>query len=236
MVAEEAVGSGKATKRNMVLKKILTGLFLLFTLTAQSQSDHSQLRKGDRLYDKKYYRQAEQAYLKAATDPSAPYNAGNAAYQQGKYEAAAGLFNKAAAIAPDLPAKAAALYNWGNALLQLGKYQEAITAYEKSLRAQPNQPDTKKNLQIAKNKLREQQEPPPPPPPPQKPPPPPPPRNNYVDRAQEPRQKELPSGTMTAAEARRQLDATINTEEQKNARQYRSLPPEARPARTKKDW
>lgn len=220
----------------MVIKNKLTGFLLLFALTAQSQADHGHLRKGDRLYDKKDYQQAENAYLKAEADPAAPYNAGNAAYQQGKYEAAAGLFKKAAAIAPDMPAKAAALHNWGNALLQLSKYQDAITAYEKSLRAQPNQPDTKKNLQIAKNKLREQQEPPPPPPPPQKPPPPPPPRNNYVDRAQQPRQKELPSGAMTAAEARSLLDATINTEEQKNARQYRSLPPEARPARTKKDW
>lgn len=220
----------------MVVKNKLTGLLLLYALTAQAQSDHGHLRKGDRLYDKKDYQQAENAYLKAETDPSAPYNAGNAAYQQGKYEAAAELFKKAAAIAPDQAAKAAALYNWGNACLWLGKYEEAISAYEKSLRAQPNQPDTKKNLQIAKNKLREQQEPPPPPPPPQKPPPPPPPRNIYVDRAQQPRQKELPSGTMTAAEAGRLLDATIEAEEQKNARQYRSLPPEARPARTKKDW
>lgn len=220
----------------MVIKKIMLPGLLLLALAGRAQSGHGHLRKGDRLYDKKDYLQAEQSYLKAEANPSAAYNAGNAAYQQGKYEVAAESFKKAAAIAPDQPSKAAALYNWGNALLQLGKFEEAIATYEKSLRAQPNQPDTKKNLQIAKNKLREQQEPPPPPPPPQKPPPPPPPRNNYVDRAQQPRQKEIPSGTMTAAEARRLLDATIETEEQKNARQYRSLPPEARPARTKKDW
>ena len=135
-----------------------------------------------------------------------------------------------------MTAKAAALYNLGNALLQQDKFEDAITAYEKSLRTQPNQPDTKKNLQIAKNKLREQQEPPPPPPKKQPPPPPPPPRNNYVDRAQQPPRKELPSGNMTAEAARQMLDATIEQEEQKNARQYRALPPEARPARTKKDW
>jgi Ca-activated chloride channel family protein len=220
----------------MKINRILTALLLLCTATVYTQSAHNQLRKGDRLYDKKDYQQAENAYLRAETDPAAPYNAGNAAYQQGKYEAAAELFKKAAAIATDMTAKAAALYNLGNALLQQDKFEDAITAYEKSLRTQPNQPDTKKNLQIAKNKLREQQEPPPPPPKKQPPPPPPPPRNNYVDRAQQPPRKELPSGNMTAEAARQMLDATIEQEEQKNARQYRALPPEARPARTKKDW
>lgn len=214
----------------------LTTLLLLCSATVCAQSAHNQLRKGDRLYDKKDYQQAENAYLRAETDPAAPYNAGNAAYQQGKYEAAAELFKKAAAIATDATAKAAALYNLGNALLQQNKFEDAITAYEKSLRTQSNQQDTKKNLQIAKNKLREQQEPPPPPPKKQPPPPPPPPRNNYVDRAQQTPRKELPSGNMTAEAARQMLDATIVQEEQKNARQYRALPPEARPARTKKDW
>jgi len=214
----------------------LTTLLLLCSATVYAQSAHNQLRKGDQLYDKKDFGQAENAYLRAETDPTAPYNAGNAAYQQGKYEAAAELFKKAAAIATDATAKAAALYNLGNALLQQDKFEDAITAYEKSLRTQPNQPDTKKNLQIAKNKLREQQEPPPPPPKKQPPPPPPPPQNNYVDRAQQTPRKEQPSGNMTAEAARQMLDATIEQEEQKNARQYRALPPEARPARTKKDW
>lgn len=223
-------------KQNLSKISLCGGLFALFALSAHAQSAHNQLLKGDRLYDKKDYSSAENAYLRAETDPTAPYNAGNAAYQQGKYEAAAELFKKAAAIAPDVTAKAAALYNMGNAYLQLGKYEEAIKAYEKSLRTQPNQPDTKKNLQIAKNKLREQQEPPPPPPKKQPPPPPPPPRNNYVDRAQQPLKKELPSGNMTAETARQLLNATIEQEEQKNARQYRALPPEAHPARTKKDW
>ena len=48
--------------------------------------------------------------------------------------------------------------------------------------------------------------------------------------------KETASGTMTAEAARQLLDATIDQEEQKNARQYRALPPDMRPSRTKKDW
>ena len=205
---------------------------------SHAQAAHQHLRKGDRFYDEKAYDKAENAYRKAETDPVAHYNAGNAAYQQGKYDAAAAWFKKAAAISSDAGARSDALHNLGNAYLQQSKFEEAIVAYENSLRLRANRPDTKKNLQLAKNKLREQQQPPPPPPP-KRPPPPPPlprPRNDYVDRAQQPRIKETPSGTMSAEAAKQLLNATIDQEEQKNARQYRALPPDARPARTKKDW
>ena len=204
-------------------------------LQAQSPA-HGPLRNGDRLYDQQKYRDAEAAYRRAETDPVAAYNAGNAAFQQGKYDAAAGLFKKAAAIAKDKSTQSDAFYNLGNAYLQQGKWAEAIVAYESSLRLRANRPDAKKNLQIAKNKLNEQQDPPPPPPQKTPPPPPPPPRRNYVDRAQQPQRKETASGTMTAEAARQLLDATIDQEEQKNARQYRALPPDMRPSRTKKDW
>ena len=223
------------------MKKLFCTLGLLILsllsarLSAQSEA-HSQLRKGDAHYDKKNYLNAETAYEKATRDPIALYNAGNAAYQQGKFEVAAGRYKSAAILLANASVRSDAFYNLGNAYMQLGKYREAIAAYEKSLRLQTNRPDAKKNLQIAKNKEREKEDPPPPPPPPQKPPPPPPPRNNYVDRAQQPQRRETPSGTMTAAAARQRLEAIINLEEQKNARQYRALPPEARPDRRKKDW
>lgn len=223
-------------QRNRLFKTLCCGLFLsaAWWLNAQSPA-HGRLRKGDRLYDEKSYLQAESTYSKAPADPVALYNAGNAAFQQGKYATAADWYQKAAATLDLASARSDAFYNLGNACMLQGKLQEAIVAYESSLRLRPNRPDAKKNLQIARNKLREQQEPPPPPPP-QKPPPPPPPRNNYVDRAQLPQQKETPSGNMTADAARQILNATIDREEQKNARQYRALPPEARPSRTKKDW
>lgn len=221
--------------RNILKIKTLSCLLVL-TTGLSAQSAHRQLRRGEELYDDQKYAASQQAYEEAATDPAAAFNAGNAAYQQGKYADAASLYKKAAAIAPNGGVKSDALYNLGNAMLQSGKLEEAVTAYETSLRLNANRADAKKNLQIAKNKLREQQEPPPPPPQKTPPPPPPPPRRNYVDRAQEPQKKESFSGTMTAENARQLLDATIELEEQKNARQYRALPPEARPSRTKKDW
>lgn len=208
-------------------------LFLLMAASLPAQSSHAQLRAGERHYDDKNFPKAESTYGEAGSDPVAQYNAGNAAFQQGKYEIAADWFQKAAAAPSAI--RADAFYNLGNTLMLLGKFREAVDAYERSLRQRPNQPDAKKNLQIARNKLREKQDPPPPPPP-QKPPPPPPPRNNYVDQARQPQKKEVPSGNMTADAARQLLEGTIEQEEQKNARQYRALPPEANPGRLKKDW
>jgi tetratricopeptide (TPR) repeat protein len=218
----------------LMLSAILI-LLLNNALRAQSAA-HTELRAGDKLYDQKKYLQAENAYQEASGDPTASYNAGNAAYQQGKFELAVKHYQVAALSQSSTQSRADAFFNLGNAYLQLGKYREAITAYQRSLRLQPNRTDGKKNLQIARNKLNEKQDPPPPPPPPKRQPPPPPPRNYYVDRAQTPRKKEMATGTMTATAARQKLNSTIEEEEQKNARQYRALPPKSRPDRTKKDW
>lgn len=134
-------------------------LFVFFPALLNAQSYHGRMRQGDRLYDEKSWNAAETAYRKAGTGATAWYNVGNAAYQQGKYEAAAESFKKAT-VATTKEASSDAFYNLGNALMQQGKYKEAIAAYENSLRRQPNRFDAKKNLQIAKKKLKEQQAPP----------------------------------------------------------------------------
>ncbi len=209
-----------------------------FLPTASAQNGQGQLRKGDRLYDRKEYSQAEAAYRKAVASPVASYNAGNAAYQQNKYAEAAALYQNAARTAPTAFGKANALYNLGNAYLRDSKYADAIEAYENSLRRQPNQPDAKKNLQIAKKKLREQQEPPPPPLPPPPPPPPPKqrPRNNYLDQASALKRREVPVGGLTPESARALLDTRVTRQEQANAQEYRRLASPNRPSRVKKDW
>ncbi len=216
-------------KHTAVIVLMLQGL----NTALPAQSAHAERRAGDRHYQNRDFQQAENAYSEASDDPVAHYNAGNAAFRQGKYEAAVHWFQQAAAtpsaVQPD------AWFNLGNACMQLGKFPEAVNAYERSLRKAPNRTDAKKNLQIARNKLRERQEPPPPPPQ-RPPPPPPPPRNDYVDQARQPQRKVIPSGTMTASAARQVLDGTIEQEEIKNARRYRALPPEANPGRVKKDW
>lgn len=203
-----------------------------------AQNGHQQLRKGDRLYDQRDYIQAEATYRAAVASPTASYNAGNAAYQQGKYAEAAVLYQNAARTAAAAPAQSNALCNLGNAYLRAGQYAQAIEAYEHSLRRQPNQPDAKKNLQIAKLKLREQQEPPPPPIPPPPPPPPPKqrPRNNYLDQASAGQKREVPAGGLTPEAARSLLETRVTRQEQQNAQAYRQLAAPNRPSRVKKDW
>ena len=220
-----------------ILALLLPALGFASVLSAQSA--HKQLQKGDQLYDKKEYGKAEEAYKKAASGYAASYNAGNAAYQQAKYEDAAEFFRVAATTAPDATAKARAWYNMGNAWLQAGKYSEAVKAYENSLRRQPNSPDAKKNLQIAKKKEKEKEEPPPPPPPKRPPPPPPPapkPQRNYLDRAVQPQKQEQPKRDLSPEAAQLLLDALVRPEEQRNAQDYRELSPATRPSRVKKDW
>lgn len=217
---------------------LLLVLYLFLPLQIRSQSAHKNMQEGDRYYDQKAWSKAEESYRKSGPGAAPSYNAGNAAYQQGKYDAAAESFKKgAAATTPE--ARSAALFNLGNTFLQQGKYKEAITAYENSLRQQPNRFDAKKNLQIAKKKLKEQENPPPPPPPQKTPPPPPPPpkpQRNYLDRAQQPPKKEVPSGGLSPDAAKQILTTIVAPDEQKSAREYRQLAPSTKASRVKKDW
>ena len=209
---------------------------VIFSTAVSAQN--GPLRQGDRLYDQQNYSQAEAAYRKAVAGPVASYNAGNAAYQQRKYAEAATLYQNAARTSAAASAKANAFYNLGNACLRTSQYAEAIEAYENSLRRQSNQPDAKKNLQIAKKKLREQQDPPPPPLPPPPPPPPPRqrPRNNYLDQASPLQKREVPTGGLTPEAARSLLETRVTRQEQQNAQAYRQLASPNRPSRVKKDW
>lgn len=204
---------------------------LLFAVLLNGQNNHSTLVKADQLYKKKDYTRAEDLYKQAGK--SALYNAGTAAYQHNDWEASEAAL-KEVAEAPGTPqAKANALYNLGNAYMRQSKWIEAVAAYEKSLSLLPNQPDAKKNLQIAK---KQQQTPPPPPPPTPPPPPRSAPRQNYVDQPRGPRAPEQPSGTMDAAKAKYILENKVVPDEERYARQYRSLQPNPRASRTRKDW
>ena len=155
---------------------------------------------------------------------------------QSDFDFAAQLYREAAERSVSPQDKADALYNLGNSCLLSGDYKAAIEAYERSLRLVPKRSDAQKNLQIAKSKLQEPppQTPPPPPPPP--PPLSPNPRNNYLDQAAAPRQKEMPPANLSPEAARRLLNDAARQAEEKNAGEYRELAPANRPSRLKKDW
>lgn len=216
-------------------KGVSVAVILLITGHLSAQSEHLNLRQGDRYYDRGAFDKAQTAYQKSSSSV-AKYNAGNAAYLQSNFDLSAQLYREAAERSVSPSDKANALYNLGNACLLNGDYEAAIEAYERSLRLFPKRPDAQKNLQIAKHKLQEPppQTPPPPPPPP--PPPSPRPRQSYLDQASNTRTKEIPPGTLPPEAARRLIQEAVLSEEQKNAGAYRELAPANRPSRLKKDW
>ncbi len=62
---------------------------LLFCLSVFSQEDRTHIRKGNKLYEKENYVEAEQSYLRALEinnqSTKAEYNLGNALYKQNKF-------------------------------------------------------------------------------------------------------------------------------------------------------
>jgi len=140
---------------------LLCCLLAVLRLDAQSEN-HVQRRAGDKAYDRAQYREAESAYRsaleKSPADAAAAYNLGNAQYLQGNWEDAAKQFESAADKAPNREIRADALHNLGNAQLKQQQYDKAVKSFEQSLRLRPGDPGTRHNLQMAKQKLREQQQ------------------------------------------------------------------------------
>lgn len=85
--------------------------------------------------------------LSAAT---AAFRAGNAAYEQGRYEEAAAAYETARAAGA---ADARLYYNQGNALFRLNRLGGAILAYERARKLAPADPDIEFNLRFARSRI-----------------------------------------------------------------------------------
>jgi len=105
--------------------------------------------------------QALEAFERAAKvrpqDPAVRFNVADGLYKNGRYDEAAALF-KSLGGAAGSPLAGASRYNLGNSLFQKQDYRGAIQAYRDALRALPGDADTRKNLELALRKLREQEE------------------------------------------------------------------------------
>lgn len=151
------------------MKKFIIILFLLpLSVFAQDnkaslQKEARQLvREGNELYNNLKFSDAEVAYKKALeNDPSyeiAQYNLGNALSQQNRTEEAVAQYELVAKTTEDKFTKAQAMHNIGNAFYQKKDYQKSVDAYKNSMRANPKDDETRYNLALAQEKLKEQQE------------------------------------------------------------------------------
>lgn len=146
--------------------KQLTGVLVLCTavsMQSYAQAGDASVKKGNDLYKKGDYVNAELYYRKALVkepgNVAAKFNLGNAMEKQKKEEDAAAMFNDiAGAKSTDSVMKAKAYYNKGLALAKDSKLQNAIDAFKQSLRLVPDDEHTRENLQKAMNELRQQQQ------------------------------------------------------------------------------
>ena len=115
--------------------------------------DFMDIKGANEAYAKKHYNEAAkqfEKYAKNSQKPEAYYSAGNAYYRADKYTKALKMYKHV--HTKDAKLKAYTLHNMGNAYVKLRKYKDAIEAYKQALKLKDD-PETKKNLEIAKKLL-----------------------------------------------------------------------------------
>lgn len=126
-------------------------------LPTLTKPEKIETRKGNKLFDKENYTDAEAAYKKALDKnhqmPEATFNLGDAVYKQKRYDEAAKQFQATAQSNPDPKIRSKALHNLGNTFLEQRKWEPAISAYKDALKLSPNDKDTKYNLAYANSML-----------------------------------------------------------------------------------
>lgn len=138
--------------------KIVFTIFILF-ISIMGFAQNGEIVKGNRYFKEGNFDKAAEAYQKAVnkkTGPVAQYNLGNAQYKKEQQTEAIQSYDAAAAEATDPEMKAKALYNKGVLYHQAKKLPEAIDAYKQALRLTPEDPEIRKNLQLALREKKQQ--------------------------------------------------------------------------------
>lgn len=148
-------------KRILLIIMILTAL----PLSSYAQKEvRSQVRKGNSLYEKKKYSEAEIEYRKALElnprDPEANYNLANTLYRTERGEEAGKIYQELLKEIKLMPKERAAdlAHNAGNQAMQAKDYQGAIEFYKESLRRRPTDEETRFNLALAQKLLEKEQQ------------------------------------------------------------------------------
>jgi len=106
--------------------------------------------------------EAEKDYRRAISksdkNAAAPFNLGNAYYNNETYSEAFGRFKQAGEIAEAKPDKHKAYHNMGNVFMKRKEYEKAVEAYKEALRNNPNDEETRYNLALAKEMLKKEQD------------------------------------------------------------------------------
>ena len=98
------------------------------------------------------------AIAKSDENHAAPYNLGNAYYNNESYTEAFGRFKQAGELADKKSDKHRAYHNMGNVFMKRKQYEKAVEAYKEALRNNPTDEETRYNLALAKEMLKKQQD------------------------------------------------------------------------------
>ena len=153
-------------------------VFILFILniilisSTFAQNEKEYIRKGNKAYHAKKYKDSEILYRKALAEKNnnfkATFNLGDALFRAKKWDEASEKFEDIAQTAKDKNIKAKAFHNLGNTYLQ--KYQNAkpeekskylqksLEAYKNALRNNPKDEKTRYNLAYTQHLIKKQQQ------------------------------------------------------------------------------
>ncbi|VAW15215.1 Aerotolerance protein BatC [hydrothermal vent metagenome] len=98
------------------------------------------------------------AISKSGENVAAPFNLGNAYYNEETYSEAFGRFKQAGETAIDKSDKHRAYHNMGNVFMKRKEYEKAVEAYKEALRNNPTDEETRYNLALAKELLKKEQD------------------------------------------------------------------------------
>ncbi len=118
--------------------------------------------EGNKNLSENDYVEAEVDYRKAIAksdkNVAAPFNLGNAYYNNATYSEAFGRFKEAGELASEKADKHKAYHNMGNVFMKRKEYQKAVEAYKEALRNNPKDEETRYNLALAKEMLKKDQD------------------------------------------------------------------------------
>lgn len=172
LLLEFAVGDIRSGRKLFTVVAIM----LLSSSAAVAQSDKKDVRRGNRLFEKENYKEAEVEYRKGLLQDSlslpARYNLGNTLYKLNDAAAAQNSYLQIADSVAKMereinwkrgevetvsPLQSHLFHNLGNAYLAQKNYGEAVEAFKNALRVNPGDVETKTNLAYAQKMLENQQ-------------------------------------------------------------------------------
>lgn len=97
------------------------------------------------------------AISKSGANTAAPYNLGRAYYNRESFTEAFTRFKEAGEKSEEKPTKHKAFHNMGNVFMKNKEYKKAVEAYKEALRNDPKDEETRYNLALAKEMLKNDQ-------------------------------------------------------------------------------